>query len=482
MKKLDNTLFLFIIIILEGYIVLSSELIAMRMTIPFVGTGTDNISVIIAAVLMPLAIGYHVGGKYKIKGPQGEYRSIRKKLVKNILIASLFLLPGLSYFIIQFFFYYGLEQNGIENKLTQIVIYCLVFLVVPVYLLGQTVPLVSNYFSGKKLSKITGKMLFFSTIGSFCGSVLTTLVLMQYLGVHHTVSILFVLLLGLTLILNKKQNRDKTIIMLSITLFSFLLNSDYVMHDILTIVKNNKYSSIMIIKLNEFDEVDEDGATHMFINNNDSSMYDKRTGEKHDYAEFVERITIDSIPENANAKDILIVGAGGFTFGHNDLKNNYIYIDIDKDLKEISEKYLLEEKLQPNKIFYPLPARAYLNMTDKKFDVILLDAYLGGLSIPEHLVTQEFFSEVKKHLKDDAVLVANFIVSPNFSNRFSKNLDNTFRSVFPYVSRHDTQNRYNLWTDSQTANSNFIYIYKHMNFEDEKFIYRDNTDGQNATD
>lgn len=482
MKKLDNTLFLFIIIILEGYIVLSSELLAMRMTIPFVGTGTDSMSVIIAAVLLPLAAGYRSAGQFSIKAPDGSYRSIRKKLLKNILISSIFLLLGLSYFVMQFFFYFGLEENGIENKLIQIIIYCLIFLITPVYLLGQTVPLISNYFSGEKLSKITGKMLFFSTLGSFCGSVFTTLFLMQYIGVHHTVSILFGLLFYLTLILNKKQNREITIAMLAIVILSLALNSDYVMRDILSIVKNNKYSSIMIIKLDDNNKVSEDGIPHMFINNNDSSMYDKKTGKKHEYAEFAERIAIQSIPENAPPKDILIIGAGGFTFGHNDLKNNYVYIDIDKDLKEVSEQYLLEEKLQPNKTFYALPARAYLNITDKTFDIILLDAYLGGLSIPEHLVTQEFFEEVKKHINDDGVLVANFVVSPNFGNLFSKNVDNTFRSVFPYVSRHDTRDAYDVWNDSETANSNFIYIYKHMNFEDEKFIYRDNTDGKNADD
>ncbi len=467
MKRLENTLFLFIIIILEGYIILSAELIAMRMTIPFVGTGTDNISIIIAAVLLPLAAGYQAGGNFNIRSKNGRYISIRKKLIKNIIISSVFLLVGLSYFLMQFFFYYGLEKNGIENSLIQTIIYCLTFIVTPTYLLGQTVPLISNYFTKEKLSKITGKMLFFSTIGSFAGSVITTLVLMQYIGVHHTVSILLSLLFILTLILSKKKNYDQALYMFFILAASLVINSDYVMRDMLNIVKNNKYSTIMIMYLNDNNDIDEkNGTPHLFINNNDSSKYSKN-GRKHNYIEFAEKITIEDIPEDAPPKNVLIIGAGGFTYGHNDLKNNFTYIDIDKDLKEVSEKYLLKEKLQPNKTFYPLPARAYLNMTDQKFDIILLDAYLGGLSIPEHLVTREFFMEVKKHLNDNAVLVANFITSPNFGNLFSKNIDNTFRSVFPYVSRHDTHNEYDIWNNSPTKSSNFMYIYKHdMTYDD----------------
>ena len=467
MTKLNNTLFLFIIIALEGYIILSAELLAIRQTIPFIGNGTDSVSVIIASVLMPLAFGYHSGGQFTIRTSKGKFRSIRKKLLSNILIASAFLLPALSYFIFQFFFI-GLEAMGIENNIAKVTVYCLVFLVTPMYLLGQTIPLVSNYFSKKRLSEITGKMLFISTMGSFCGSLLTTLVLMQILGTHHTVTILFVLLLSLSLILGKKQTRDTTMTMLAIVGFAGMLNSGSVMKT-LNIVKNNKYSTIMVMN------VEEDGnAPHLFINNNDSSMYSKE-GRKHEYIEFGERITIDSIPESSPAKDILIIGAGGFTFGHNEMKHNYVYIDIDKDLKEISEKYLLKEKLQDNKVFYPVPARAYLARTDKKFDIILLDAYLGGLSIPEHLVTQEFFLEIKKHLNDKAILIANFIVSPNFNNMFAKNIDNTMHSVFPYLSRRTANGKHDMWSKSQTESANYMYIYKHYNDIGDGSIYKDTT-------
>lgn len=465
MTKLNNPFFLFIIIALEGYIILSAELLAIRQTIPFVGNGTDTVSVIIAAVLMPLAVGYHSGGQFKLKGPSGKFRTIRKKLLSNILIASLFLLPALSYFLFQFFFI-GLEKIGIENNIAKVAIYCLFFIVPPIYLLGQTIPLVSNYFSNTKLSEITGRMLFISTMGSFTGSLLTTLILMGTIGVHHTVTLLFVMLLILILILGKKQTRDTTMIMIAILGFSAMLNSNEVMKT-LHIVKNNKYSTIMVIEIE-----DDNNAPHLFINNNDSSMYSE-TGRKHEYIEFGERIVIESIPKNAQPKDILIIGAGGFTFGHNDLKNNYIYIDIDKDLKEISEKYLLKEKLQDNKTFYPIPARAYLARTDKKFDIILLDAYLGGLSIPEHLVTQEFFLEIKKHLNDKAILIANFIVSPNFNNLFTKNIDNTLRSVFPYLSRRSPNEKLDMWSQSPTESANFMYIYKHYENIETDSIYKD---------
>lgn len=463
MKKLESTAFLYVIIALEGYIILSAELLAMRATIPFVGTGTDVISIIIAAVLMPLAFGYQAGARFTRKDKNGNFKTIRRKLLENIVVASVILVPGLSYFILQFFFF-GLSQNGIDNTIIQITLYCLVFLVYPAYLLGQTVPLVCHYFSEEKRSQITGRMLFFSTAGSFCGSIFTTLILMDLIGMHHTVSLLFGMLFVLTLILTKKQTRHYTLTVFGVFVFSLLINSDYFMQQ-LHIVKNNKYSTIMVFNLNEENEMDEDGHPHLFINNNDSSMFGKEQ-QKHSYIEFAEQITIEALPEDAPPKDVLIIGAGGFTFGHGDLKNNFVYLDIDKDLKPISEKYLLGAPLEPNKTFYPVPARAYLAQTDKKFDIVLLDAYLGGLSIPEHLVTKEFFEEVKEHMSDDAVLVANFIVSPNFGNIFSKNIDNTLREVFPYISRHNTEDEYEVWSNSATLSANYMYIYKNIKVDE----------------
>ena len=118
---------LFLVIIIEGYIVLSTELLAIRQSIPFVGSGTDTVSVIIAAVLMPLAFGYQAGGNFKIKRLFGKRITVRRKLIINITIAALILLPGLSYqFMLMFFSF--LSSLEITNRIHQISIYSILFL------------------------------------------------------------------------------------------------------------------------------------------------------------------------------------------------------------------------------------------------------------------------------------------------------------------------------------------------------------------
>ena len=458
---------LFLVIILEGYVVLSSELLAIRQTVPFVGSGTDTVSIIIAAVLMPLAFGYQSGGNFKPGfNAKGKYQSVRGKLVTNLFISMLILLIGLSYALINVFFITAI-QAGINDRLLLTTIYSLLFLVTPVYLLGQTIPLVSNYFGKAKLSKITGKILFFSTFGSFLGAVFSTLVLMAYIGVHYTVSLNFIILAGLIILLSRKKFTEKNVLVVGVAALAIFMNSGKVM-DIFGVVENNKYNTITYI------ETEKDGETvrQLVLNNNSSSMLSE-SGKKHDYAEYIDQIAIDPIMQGDTPKNILIIGAGAFTIGFEDKFNNYDYIDIDGSLQRLSEELILKEPLSDNKTFHATPARAFLTETNKKYDLIVMDAYLGALTLPEHLVTREFFEHIKSKLKDGGVVIGNFIVSPNFNNDFTRNLDNTLREAYPSITRHIID-EYNVWNTDPKETANTIYSYKHHSDVKKRDIYTDN--------
>ncbi len=464
MKRINHTLLLFTIIVVEGYIVLASELLAIRQTIPYVGSGTDTVSIIIAAVLMPLAFGYQYGGRFKAKRVLGCFISVRKKLIINILIASSILLIGLSYKYMEAFFGW-LPSIGIEDRIAQTFIYSAIFLVLPIYLLGQTVPLISNFFSKEKLSKITGKMLFFSTVGSFLGAIFSTLCLMPTIGVHNTVSLNFILLAYLVILLNKRKTSVTVVYSIIIALLALSFNSTSLLRKD-HIKVNNEYSMIAAGTLKNNNRL-------LKINGNHSSQYND-AGEKFEYIEFAERIAIAPIAGATPPRDILVIGAGGFTFGHDDENNLYTYVDINKDLKDVAEKHILKEPIGDNKKFIPQPARAFLKGSDKKYDVIFVDAYLGGASIPEHLITQDFFKEIKSHLKDNAVLITNMILSLHFNNSFTRNIDNTLRSVFPHISRHIIGENYKLWDESPTTMANTIYMYRHEYDYETGSIYTDN--------
>lgn len=415
---------LYLTVFIEGYVILAAEVLAIRQTIPYVGSGTETVSIIIAAVLMPLAAGYYTGGQYRPPGKSKIIRSYRDKLIFNIVAAGFILLFGQSYTVIQalFEFLYTFSYS----RLLYASIYSVLFLVIPVFLLGQTVPLISNYFSREDISKATGKILFFSTAGSFAGAVFSTVVLMSLLGVHHTASIGFLLLFLIVVLLSKKPLGLMTVSMGCIALASLWMNSGYVMKQN-DIVENNQYSTVRVLETSE-------GVRKFIINQNLSSRLEQ-DGTVSPYVEFLERTYIRYAGREKDPLRILVLGAGGFSLGLKDDLNHYDFVDIDGSLKDIAEKYFLKEKLSQNKKFHSMPARAYLQTNKEPYDIIFLDTYLGYATIPEHLVTKEFFMQVKKSMAPGGVMVANFAVSPTFSTPFSRHLDDTLHAVFPHLGR-----------------------------------------------
>ncbi len=462
--------YLFLLIFLEGYVVLSAEILAIRSTIPYVGSGTDTVSIIIAAVLMPLAFGYYAGGKFRPRINDGEEKeTFRKRLLRNFMISAIFLTAGLSFITLEFFFKVMFQMTGINNRLVLVTLYSSIFLVLPVFLLGQTIPLVSNYFPKGKISETTGRILFFSTLGSFMGAVFSTLVLMAYAGVHHSVTVTIGCLAVLTYIIARKYISREVLVVTSCLVFSLLANSGMLLRS-QGVVSNNLYNIIAV-------KDHKDGKV-MLMNNNYSSFINEK-GDKFPIIEYVEDTLLSPlIPEGygtkASVRDILAIGAGGFSFGLEDEHNHYDYVDIDGSLKKVAEEHFLKEKLGKNKEFHPLPVRAFLSATEEKYDLILLDAYHGFYTMPEHLITREFFRQVKSVLKPDGILAVNFVVSPSFRDKFSVRLDNTFRSVFPHYTRQIIQEGYNGWVEDPRYKANIVYIYHNGPGTDTNTVYTDN--------
>jgi predicted membrane-bound spermidine synthase len=447
---------LLLIILIEGYVVLASELLAIRELIPFVGSGTEIVSIIISAVLLPLAFGYHIGGRTRT--------NMRARLIRNVLIALLIFSFGLSYFFLEFFFH-ALILIGIEHRILQTACYSFLFLALPIFLLGQTVPLVSNYFSKVRLSEITGKMLFFSTIGSFLGSVFSTLVLMNLVGVHITVIFTLFLLVLLIFILSPRLFCVQNLVALIAIVFVSLFNSNSLFKQV-NIVSNNAYNLVAI------DTFSKNGR-ELLINRSHSSALDANKKSPYPYVKYINNIFITPIQQAAvgNPKKILVIGAGGFTIGLADKFNHYTFVDIDPKLKNIAEKYLIQEPLSRNKKFVAESARAFLHRTLHHYDLIVVDTYTHIVSVPMETTTREFLLEVKQHLHKNGIVVVNQIMSPDFNNKFSVRYNNVFASVFPVYTRQ-VLGDFNPWATKENL-SNVLYIYYNRPDINDKMVYTD---------
>src|SRR5436309_1665555 len=163
----------------EGFSTLAVEVVAIRLAIPVAGSSMTLTGVMLGVVLFALSAGYWRGGELSSRW---DNRRTRSALTRNLLLA------GAIYAAISF----PLEALLLEKILDadlglglSIGIMAGVLFVLPVYLASQTVPMLAELTNSEgKAGKASGKVLFFSTIGSVAGGILTPIFLFPYLGVR----------------------------------------------------------------------------------------------------------------------------------------------------------------------------------------------------------------------------------------------------------------------------------------------------------
>jgi predicted membrane-bound spermidine synthase len=275
---------------------------------------------------------------------------------------------------------------------------------------------------------MTGRILFVSTFGSFMGAIFCTLVLMNLVGVHHAISFSVACLALPVLLLNRKIKSLANAVALGSLALSLLINSTLLLRQY-HVVGNNAYNLIQVTE-------SEDWRV-LWLNHSISSllsMHPSPDTARKNYFDFMNDVVLKH-PPGKPKNNILVIGAGGFVLGTGDLVNDYTFVDIDPALEAVSAQYFQREPLSPNKKFVAEEARAFLSRNKKSFDVIIVDVFRGPMMTPEHLMTKEFYEQVRVGLKPGGMFAVNHILSPTFADPFSRRIDNTLRAVFPNLTR-----------------------------------------------
>lgn len=436
------------IILIEGFVTIAVEMLTIRQLITVVGNSVIITSLIIGVFLLFLAMGYYRGGRFHL-----DYRKVLKR---NFTWSAILLGVGLSYAFIQIVFF-KIFQIVTANGLIALVIYLLLITSPLVYLLGQTVPITTNLFRQENhIGAISGKVLCLSTLGSFLGSIITTLILMNFLGVAWTVFINFFLLLILIFSMTHYKEEYFRLFLLTLSgVFVFFLNVG-IEQDIFT--KTNNYGDYQIVRNTYFPP--NNVGNILNINNAPSSFLaeDKKGFE---YIEAIKKVLFKDL--RLQNKDILVLGAGGFTLSaESTFGNRFIYVDIDSSLPAIV-KQGFNNKI--NGEFISDDARKFLMHTNKKFDAVISDVYSSHYTIPFHLLTKEYFENIRNVLNPDGVAVFNIIANPTLRDNYSRRVDNTIRTVF--------KNCMSLPLPYNNGPANIIYICTREPNVD-KTIYTDN--------
>ena len=437
------------LIFLNGYISLSLELVVLRQLSFWVGSSAVITSIIMGTFLGFMSLGYFMG----------ESKKIASKNIRNILCASFLIIAALALFAASFPFvlkyFIWLYQWGMTSSVIQTFIYSFVFLSVGPFLFGFNTTLLSRCLH-RYNTNYTGSIMAWDTIGSVLGSLLTTLILMPFVGVNNTV-MLIVLLASVAAIITRPRWWT-ILISIAIMVPTFMVNNNTVQRDRYGILVNNANSTISVL---------QNGDTRILsMNGLPMSVYNSRSGSMAEYIDYINNNFIYTMPRD-RVRRILVLGTGGFTAGLDDTYNEYTFVDIEHTLQDVSERYFLGRPLTDNKKFVVQDASQFLKNTAEQYDMILIDVYSNSFQVPEGFITAEFMQRAKSRVAPGGILMMNVITSMSFQDKYAQVFDNTFHTVFPYNTQRQVIGFVNPWAPDSIAN--IIYIW--YNRENDGRIY-----------
>ncbi len=393
---------LFAIVFIEGYCSLGAEIIALRRLIPHVGSSIVVTAPTIGLFLLALALGYHSGSRVA-----ANYRAV---VARNFLVSAVLMGAGLA----------GTNVNAIFAG-TQVGPAYLIFIgavLCPLaWLLGQTVPILTNLMLAQRSGEAAGRALYWSTLGSFLGSVSLSLLVMQVFGVWAAV-LLGALMLVAGSAMVQVPGAIGTGMLLAVAALSLVANlgdrqradTAYADYEVVPVLRDGMLSPRAFL-----------------VNNQSASLIDNSEPPLHArYVRHMRHILLEDL--HFHDHDILVLGAGGFTLSHREPLNRYTYVDIDPAIRAIAERDFLREPIRGE--FIATDARRYVADTQRRFDAVVVDVYSARTSIPGHLLTREFWRDTRRALKPGGVMLANLILDGPLASPYARNLLATIESAY----------------------------------------------------
>ena len=434
---------LVVLVFVAGMASMSLEFAASRILIPVFGSSIYTWGSLIGVILTGLSLGYHIGGKLADKNPSFL------KLCLVIFSAGLYIIfipfiaPTLTTSFIQF-----LSDSQYASLFAVFTL-----LILPTFLLGIVSPYAIKLATRRlaELGNVSGNLYSLSTIGSIVGTFLTVFVLIPTFEINHIIYGLGVTLMGFSSLFGLARFPKVLAVFVVVLLLFFpsisLSSANTVMVHTGTLVyeKETLYSHLDVIDNGNIRTLYLDGNIH-------SQMYkDKPEELVNTYTKYFHL----GFLFNPDAKDVLFVGGGGFSGPKNFLSMysevRIDVVEIDSDVISTARNYFnlpVDNASGSRLMIYNDDARNFLSKTEKKYDLIILDAFSKNY-VPFHLMTLEYFQLLDKRLSSDGVIISNSIGSmagdrSDIVRAVYKTISQVFPSVYVFPTEHNSGNLQNI--------------------------------------
>jgi spermidine synthase len=380
------------------------ELMAVRLMAPWFGQSQPVWTNVIGVVLLSLAVGQWLGGRWAEQ--RARFRPASLLAVAGVLSIAL---PEIVMWLARWSLPSDLALEEAYLFVTAgSLLVALTALGVPVVAMGAIAPWLvrlSREVSSEP-GRVAGRVLAAGTIGSLVGTFGVTHLLLETVGAAWAVRGAGALLLALGLVVWRVEGgrMSRAGALLVLPLAALLAPSPAAREQVLESV-DTAYQHARVVALG-------DGTRLLRINEGLDSFHSALvpgslwTGRYFDA--FVAPALLAPRDERGR-KRVMIVGLGGGTMARQILSVmpdvEVTGVEIDAELVRLGRRWF--ELPDAVEVIAGQDGRVALRAAGGQWGAVLLDAYAQQIYLPQHLCTEEFFVEVRQRLLPGGVAAAN---------------------------------------------------------------------------
>jgi spermidine synthase len=427
--KSSTHYFLLFTVFVAGLTTLAVEITASRLLGNIFGTSNLVWANIIGLMLLYLAAGYFLGGRWADRSPYP--RTFYSILIVAAALTGLVPLVARPVLRLAAEAMLGLDAVVAGGSFLGV----LILFSAPVTLLGCASPFAIRLAlkDPAQTGAVAGRIYAVSTLGSLVGTFLPVLVLVPTIGTAATFLLFAGLLFAVAFIGLWGVDRRRAVLSLSlpaIVAVAAALTLSGSQRPLPGLIPESEIESAY----NFIQVVERDGTRYLLLNEGQGihSVYNPNqleTGGTWDY--FLAAPYFNESPRAPGSLAVVGLAAGTIpkqytaVFGPLPIDG----IEIDPAIVAVGRRWF--DMTEPNLNVIVDDGRVALASSPRRYDVVAVDAYRVPY-IPWHLTTREFFEEVRAKLTDDGVLVINVGRTPG-DDRLVQAMVGTLSAVFPTV-------------------------------------------------
>jgi spermidine synthase len=403
---------------LVGGATLSTEISASRLLAPYFGASTVVWANIIGLTLAYLALGYWLGGRLADRRPEPRVLAAILLVAAAALAVTPFAARPLLRWAVE-----GVDSVAVGSVVGSFFA-ALALFAVPVTALGAAAPFLVRLSlqAVEEAGRVAGRLYALSTAGSLVGTFLAALVLIPWIGTQRTI-----VATGACVAVGSALLAGRAWVLAPVAAAALLAIPPAQVKSAL-FETESEYQYIRVVS-------DGDGGRDLELNEGvvSHSTWHPHTVLTGRYWDLF--LMLPPLLERP-ARDMLVIGNAGGTIGR--AYGRYYAdvaidgVELDPELNTVARRWFGAGD-NPRLRLIAADGRPFLERTDKRYDLIVVDAYRQPY-VPFYLATSEFFRLARERLRPGGMIALNVAATPG-DHKLSDAVGTTLLTAFPQAWR-----------------------------------------------